>query len=670
MNTHPQPFDSLLIANRGEIACRIIRTAKALGLRTIAVYSEADKTAPHVQMADDAFALGPAPVADSYLNISRLIEAIKTTNAGAVHPGYGFVSENAAFAKACAEAGAVFIGPSPDAIDLMGDKAKAKRRMIEAGVPCVPGYQGEGQDDETLIAEAARIGFPIMVKAAAGGGGRGMRLVSDGKDLPGALKTARSEAENAFGSGDLILERAIIKPRHVEIQVFADAHGNVIHLGERDCSVQRRHQKVLEEAPGPSMTPALRDAMGAAAVKAAKDISYVGAGTVEFLLAENGEFYFLEMNTRLQVEHPVTEMITGLDLVALQIGVAQGQPLRLSQDDVALNGHAIEARLYAEDTSADFLPAAGPIDLWAPSRNARIDAGIETGGEVSSFYDPMLAKVIAHGATREEARRKLVRALKETTLFGVANNKRFLIDTLEKPAFAAGDATTAFIAENFAAEDLSPAPLREKTAAIGAVLLYKASQRAAMAASTGVPETLLGWSSASRIATPYRFTGSDEEIIASLEPANSDALTVTVNDAAINIRVPTFSDHNAQLIVDGKRMSVQFNCPPTAPSFSRIQFTIDGNDFDLTNLNGVYASASDAAGAGAVVAPMHGMVVDVFVAPGGAVKKGDKLMVLEAMKMQHELTAEIDGVVGEILAAPGAQVAADTLLVSIDAKTE
>ena len=405
-------FSSILIANRGEIACRVIRTARALGYRTIAVYSEADAGAPHTQLADEAVCIGPAPVGESYLVAEKILNAAKQSGAEAVHPGYGFLSENAGFARACEDAGLVFIGPTPDAIDLMGNKAEAKRRMIVAGVPCVPGYEGKDQSDEVLLAEADKIGFPVMIKAAAGGGGRGMRLVHAKGDLAGAIRLARSEAENAFGSGELILEKAIIRPRHVEVQVFADTQGNTIYLGERDCSVQRRHQKVVEEAPCPVMTPDLRARMGAAAVEAARSISYRGAGTVEFLLDAKGAFYFLEMNTRLQVEHPVTEEITGLDLVALQIQVAQGEPLGITQDGVRLNGHAIEVRLYAEDPAQGFLPATGPVDLWLPGSGAgiRVDSGIRSGQDISPFYDPMLAKIIAHGETREIARRRLIEA--------------------------------------------------------------------------------------------------------------------------------------------------------------------------------------------------------------------------------------------------------------------
>ena len=407
-------FSKILIANRGEIACRVMRTARDLGYRTVAVYSDADADALHVREADEAVRIGPPPVSESYLDARAIIEAAKRVGADAVHPGYGFLSENDGFASACQDAGLVFIGPTPDAIRAMGNKAAAKRLMIEAGVPCVPGYQGADQSDATLAAEAQRIGCPIMVKAAAGGGGRGMRLVTRLEDFADAVSTARSEAQNAFGSGELILEKAVVDARHVEVQVFGDAHGHVIHLGERDCSAQRRHQKVIEEAPSPAVSPALREKMGAAAVAAAKAISYRGAGTVEFLLGADGEFYFLEMNTRLQVEHPVTEEITGLDLVEWQLRVAAGEPLPLKQEDVRLDGHAIEVRLYAESPEKNFLPQSGTVFEWRPAegKGVRVDHGIRSGQEISPFYDPMIAKVIAHGRTREEARRRLVRALR------------------------------------------------------------------------------------------------------------------------------------------------------------------------------------------------------------------------------------------------------------------
>ncbi|MBE8191181.1 MAG: ATP-grasp domain-containing protein, partial [Alphaproteobacteria bacterium] len=403
-------FKKILIANRGEIACRVIRTAKALGIKSVAVYSEADASAPHVQQADEAVLIGASPVGQSYLKAEAILAAAKQTGADAIHPGYGFLSENAAFAKAVSDAGFIFIGPTPEAIDKMGNKAAAKRLMIAAGVPCVAGYQGADQTDAVFIKAAEAIGFPLMVKAAAGGGGRGMRLVKTAADLPAALETARSEAANAFGSGELILEQAIIEPRHVEVQVFADTHGNIIHLGERDCSVQRRHQKVIEESPCPIMTEDLRAKMGAAAVNAAKSIDYVGAGTIEFLLDKSGAFYFLEMNTRLQVEHPVTEMVTGLDLVAMQIRVAEGATLPLTQAQVQLQGSAIEVRLYAEDPAKGFLPCTGHIEYFTPHKGegVRFDTGVESGQDISPFYDPMIAKLITYGDTRTTARLKMV----------------------------------------------------------------------------------------------------------------------------------------------------------------------------------------------------------------------------------------------------------------------
>ncbi|MEO1336425.1 MAG: acetyl-CoA carboxylase biotin carboxylase subunit, partial [Myxococcota bacterium] len=399
----PSTINRILVANRGEIACRIIRSAHSLGRTAVAVYSEADKDAPHVRMADEAVCIGPPSVAASYLNIDAIIAAAQKTNADAIHPGYGFLAENADFARAVTAAGLVFIGPPIEAIALMGNKAAAKRRMLDAAVPCVPGYQGTDQTDPTFVKQARDIGYPVMVKAASGGGGRGMRLVEDESQLVAALARARAEADSAFGSNELILEKAVVRPRHVEIQVFADRHGHVIHLGERDCSVQRRHQKVIEEAPCPVMTPQLRSAMGQAAVEAAKSIDYVGAGTVEFLLDASGAFYFLEMNTRLQVEHPVTEMVTGIDLVAQQISVAEGHPLDIEQSDVAFNGHAIEVRLYAEDPAQGFTPSTGRLERWSTPdlEGIRVDDGVDSGTEISPYYDPMVAKVIGWGPTRE-----------------------------------------------------------------------------------------------------------------------------------------------------------------------------------------------------------------------------------------------------------------------------
>ena len=649
---------SILIANRGEIACRVMRTAKRMGLRTIAVYSDADANAVHVKMADETVHIGASPVSESYLVIDKIIEAAKSSGADAIHPGYGFLSENAAFAKACEKAGITFIGPNVEAIDIMGDKAKSKRRMIKAGVPCVPGYQGEKQDDKTLIAEAGKIGFPIMVKAAAGGGGRGMRFVDDAKSLPDAIKDARSEAIGAFGSDVLIIEKAVQKPRHVEIQVFADQAGNTIHLGERDCSVQRRHQKVLEEAPCPVMTEELRMAMGAAAVKAAKDIGYVGAGTVEFMLDGSGEFYFLEMNTRLQVEHPVTELVTGLDLVELQIRVAQGEDLPISQSDIVLAGHAIEARLYAEDPASGFLPATGRADLFLiPGGDGiRVDSGIETGSDISPFYDPMIAKIMAYGSTRDEARRKLVQALKDTAIFGVKTNRAFLIKALEKDDFAKGDATTAFIAENFKDEDLAEAEFGAQSAAIAAVLQYETARDQSLSKALPVNCELLGWASASPIATPYQYG----DLRVTVTPSKS-GYDVMAGETHIPVSVLSRDTNKALLKVGDTRTDVAYlaNGP-------HIGFSSGEASFDLTNGYDIYSSAADEGGAGAISAPMHGAVIEVLVKEGDKVKTGQRLAVLEAMKMQHEILADIDGTVTSVNAVAGNQIAADSLMFEIE----
>ena len=471
-------FNKILIANRGEIACRIQRTAQALGYRTVAVFSDADADALHVHMADEAVNIGPAPVQQSYLNIEAIIDAARRTGADAIHPGYGFLSENAGFARACQNAGITFIGPSPEAIELMGSKRLSKLAMLDAGVPCIAGYQGAEQDDATLSREADRIGYPLMIKASAGGGGRGMRLVHDAGDLLAQIRTARSEALHGFGSDELILEQALIDPRHVEVQLFGDHQGNLIYLGERDCSIQRRHQKVIEEAPCPVMTAELRQAMGEAALKAGRAVNYVGAGTVEFLLDACGQFYFLEMNTRLQVEHPVTELITGLDLVAWQLQVAAGLPLPLRQEQVQLSGHAMEVRLYAEDPAQDFVPQTGRIARWEPALQSgvRIDHGLMEGQQVSPFYDSMLGKIIAHGATREEARRKLLRAVQDSVLLGLPSNQRLLAGLLEHPQFIRGEFSTGFITTHFAEHPCLQAPVpRAEELAIAATLFHHAS---------------------------------------------------------------------------------------------------------------------------------------------------------------------------------------------------
>ena len=656
-------FNSVLVANRGEIACRVIRSASAEGYRTIAVYSEADAGAPHVQLADEAVCIGPGPVNESYLVAEKIIAAAVSTGAQSVHPGYGFLSENADFARACEDAGLVFIGPSAEAIHLMGNKAEAKRRMLDAGVPCVPGYEGEQQDDASLLAEAANIELPLMVKAAAGGGGRGMRLVHDRDELAGAINLARAEAESAFGSGELILEQAIQRPRHVEVQVFADTQGNTVHLGERDCSVQRRHQKVVEEAPCPVMTEALRNEMGAAAVAAAQSIDYRGAGTVEFLLDENGRFYFLEMNTRLQVEHPVTELVTGLDLVALQLQVAQGEPLGLSQEDVQLTGHAIEVRLYSEDPAQDFLPTSGPVDLWQPPAGAgvRVDAGICSGQDISPFYDPMVAKIIASGPTREVARARLVEALKNTVLFGPAHNRDFLIACLQQETFAAGEATTAFIAEEFGDGGFSANQPDFTDNAIAAALEVALQYQALQSSSVIVSTELRNWSSASPLVSRKQYAHGDSCYDLSTMSLGGDRYRVFDSENSADIEVQAIGNNRANIVIGGALQRLRYHL--AGPG----KLHLDNGASSALYSDQVRLDGSDdaAGGGGSIIAPMHGLLQEIRVAEGESVEAGQTVAVLEAMKMHYEIVAEADGTVANIVASAGNQVAADDLILEI-----
>ncbi|SAM34590.1 MULTISPECIES: acetyl-CoA carboxylase biotin carboxylase subunit [unclassified Pseudomonas] len=624
-------FTKILIANRGEIACRIQRTAQALGYRTVAVYSDADAEALHVQMADEAVRIGPAAVQQSYLNIPAILEAAEKTGADAIHPGYGFLSENPDFARACQDADLTFIGPSAEAIELMGSKRRSKLAMLEAGVPCIAGYQGSAQDDTCLQREAERIGYPLMIKASAGGGGRGMRLVHQPEALLESLHSARSEARHAFGSDELILEQALIEPRHVEIQLFGDRHGNLIYLGERDCSIQRRHQKVIEEAPCPVMTPELRQAMGEAALKAGRAVNYLGAGTVEFLLDRNGRFYFLEMNTRLQVEHPVTELITGLDLVAWQLQIAAGQPLPLEQAQVSLNGHAMEVRLYAEDPAQGFLPQTGEVLRWEPAVGVRVDHGLCEGETISPFYDPMLGKLIAHGATREEARRKLLRAVEDTLLLGVTTNQRLLAELLKHPGFIDGDFSTGFIAEHFS-EIPRPAATSDQLA-LAAALFYQHS-------ADQHPHGLAGWRNNARVPCTFRL--------------EADGETHTVTAAAL----PLSTDgRRATLVLNGVRR--------------RIAYHLEGSrlwlpGLTVTNRTQQVAGRQADAGSGTIKAPMDGAIVDVRVSTGEQVTKGQLLLVLEAMKMEHPLKADRDGVVKAVQVTTGDQVRNRQVLLEIE----
>ncbi|RFD28070.1 3-methylcrotonyl-CoA carboxylase [Pseudomonas sp. GL93] len=624
-------FSKILIANRGEIACRLQRTAQALGYRTVAVYSDADTDALHVQMADEAVHIGPAPVHQSYLNTEAILAAAQLTGADAIHPGYGFLSETPDFARACQQATLTFIGPSVEAIELMGSKRLSKLAMLDAGLPCIAGYQGSAQDDATLQQEAERIGFPLMIKASAGGGGRGMRLVHQREQLLEQLRTARSEAMNAFGSDELILEQALIEPRHVEVQLFGDSHGNLIYLGERDCSIQRRHQKVIEEAPCPVMTPELRQAMGEAALKAGRAVNYVGAGTVEFLLDRNGQFYFLEMNTRLQVEHPVTEMITGLDLVDWQLQIAAGQPLPLTQSQVTLTGHAMEVRLYAEDPAQGFLPQTGDVLRWEPAPGVRIDHGLREGQTVSPFYDPMLGKIIAHGASREEARRKLLRAVEDTTLLGVGTNQRLLVDLLKHPDFINGDFSTGLIAEHFSV--IPPQTATAEQLKLAAALFYQHS-------ANQHTQTLARWRNTASVPVTYRLE------------VNGQLHSVSVDD----LQLSTDGRH-ASLVIKGVRR--------------RIAYHLDGNrlwlpGLTVTDRTQQVASRPADASNGMVQAPMDGAIVDIRVRVGESVSKGQLLLVLEAMKMEHPLKAGIDGTVKQMRVVTGDQVRNRQVLLEIE----
>ena len=653
-------FKKVLIANRGEIASRVARSCRNLGYRSVAVFSQADARSPHVFACDEAVGIGGESARESYLDIRKILDACRRAQADAVHPGYGFLAENPDFAKAVLDAGLVFIGPPVDAIRLMGNKAEAKRRMIEAGVPCVPGYQGREQGDEVFLKEARMIGFPVMVKAAAGGGGRGMRLVHSEEGFLQALSAARREALSAFGSDELILEKAVLCPRHVEIQVMADAHGEVVHLGERECSIQRRHQKVIEEAPSFAVDEELRARMGDAAVRVARAIGYQGAGTVEFLLDEERRFYFLEMNTRIQVEHPVTEMVTDLDLVALQLQVASGEPLGFGQESVRLRGHAIEARLYAEDPDRDFMPQSGHLFFFStPSfEGIRVDAGVESGARVSPFYDPMLAKVIAHGKTREEARRKLVLALEETATLGIVTNRAFLVSCLEEPLFMEGKTSTDFIDKTFSKEKGQTPPVRET--ALAALLFCLKGQE-----SQNLPSRLRFWTNQEDFFSCFRLRVGEKEIFCKVEAKEANTFLVRVEDEAVEME--TLALHPHEIVYGAK--GVVF----------RAFYGFSGKTLYLAKgpWDGVFeeelflpAAGREKAGSGELLAPMAGKVVAIKKKEGEEVKKGETVFVIEAMKMELEVQALASGVLEKILVGEGQQVTPRQLLGSLEVKEE
>ncbi|WP_315722637.1 MULTISPECIES: acetyl-CoA carboxylase biotin carboxylase subunit [unclassified Bradyrhizobium] len=646
-----RPFHKVLIANRGEIALRVMRTARRLGHGVVAVYSDADADAPHVRLADQAVRIGAPPPAQSYLNILAIIAAAKATGADAVHPGYGFLAENEDFARACTDAGLVFIGPSPEAIQAMGNKAGAKTIMQCAGVPCVPGYQGEDQGDEAMLREARRIGFPVMIKAVAGGGGRGMRLVRDAEAFPDLLRSARSEAAAAFGDGTVILEKAIANPRHIEIQVFGDSHGNAVHLGERDCSVQRRHQKLIEEAPSPAVGPELRARMGAVAVQAIKALGYEGAGTLEFLLDGDGQFYFMEMNTRLQVEHPVTEALTGLDLVEWQLRVAAGEPLPLRQEEIGFVGHAIEVRLCSEDADHDFMPQSGRMALWQMPEALRVEHALESGAEIPPDYDSMIAKLISHGRTREESRARLIAGLEQAIALGVTTNRSFLTSCLRHPAFAAGKATTAFIAAH--RDELRAPGVESSTVALAALLLSVSHPLAHPVRS--------GRSLAAAFATPLRFEIGGEIRECELLRERDGTFRVTQDGAEHRCEIVSLAADTVRVRLAGILESARF-----ARDGDRLFVQHRGQTLQIHDLTLARPQSTAAAGGdGKVRAALNGRVVAVLVKPGDEVAAGQPVLTLEAMKMEHVHTSGIAGTVAAIEVAEGDQVTTGRIVVEI-----
>ncbi|MFJ8647112.1 acetyl/propionyl/methylcrotonyl-CoA carboxylase subunit alpha [Streptomyces sp. NPDC093546] len=644
-------FTTVLVANRGEIAVRVIRTLRALGIRSVAVFSDADADARHVREADTAVRIGPPAATDSYLRVDRLLEAAARTGAQAVHPGYGFLAENAAFAQACEDAGLVFIGPPAQAIALMGDKIRAKETVKAAGVPVVPGSSGSGLSDEELAAAAREIGMPVLLKPSAGGGGKGMRLTRVESALLDEIAAARREARASFGDDTLLVERWIDRPRHIEIQVLADGHGNVVHLGERECSLQRRHQKIIEEAPSVLLDDKTRAAMGEAAVQAARSCGYRGAGTVEFIVPgkDPSSYYFMEMNTRLQVEHPVTELITGLDLVEWQLRVAAGEPLPFTQDDITLTGHAIEARLCAEDPSRGFLPSGGTIlALREPAgEGVRTDSGLSQGTEVSSLYDPMLAKVIVHAPDRPTALRKLRAALADTVTLGVPTNAGFLRRLLAHPDVVSGDLDTGLVERDV--DTLVPDGVPEE--------VYEAAAAVREAALTPRPDTATGWTDPFDVPSGWRLGGQPAPLthwlrVAGLEPvAHRTRGTARVTDDRVTVTLDglTHTFHRAGTWL-GR----------------------DGDSWNVLDHDPVEASLSRAAhsGADSLTAPMPGTVTVVKVAVGDEVTAGQGLVVVEAMKMEHVISAPHDGTVAELDVTPGTTVAMDQVLAVVVPKEE
>ncbi len=658
-------FTKILIANRGEIACRVIATCQRLGIATVAVYSDADRNARHVRLADEAIAIGPAPARESYLRGDAILEAARRTGAQAIHPGYGFLSENAGFAQACAEAGIVFIGPSAAAIRAMGDKSAAKALMQQAGVPLTPGYHGDEQIPEFLRKQADSIGYPVLIKASAGGGGKGMRRVDDSATFTEALASCQREAQSAFGNAHVLVEKYVERPRHIEIQVFGDSHGNVVYLFERDCSVQRRHQKVLEEAPAPGMTPERRAAMGKAAVDAARAVNYVGAGTVEFIAGPDGDFYFMEMNTRLQVEHPVTECITGTDLVEWQLRVASGEPLPLQQDQLQIRGHALEARLYAEDADRGFLPSTGTLRhlrLPANTAHVRVDAGVEQGDVITPFYDPMIAKLIVWDVDRDAALRRMQQALAECEVVGVTTNAAFLRRLVMTDSFTQAKLDTALIEREQAAlapNDGDSDPALWALAAIAGVATSEAASRDARDPHSPW-QAQDGWRLGAAAARALTLEHRGAQRSVAVQGAGGQ-WTVHMDGNALQ--------GSGRLAGDALRVQI-------GEQLHRATVIRDGNELYLFGSEGVqrftlHDPVSEAdqsvADAGSLVAPMPGRIVATLVSPGTAVKRGAPLLVLEAMKMEHTLQAPADGTVQGYRVKAGDQVGDGAVLVDFEA---
>jgi len=657
-------FETLLIANRGEIACRIMRTCRRLGIRSVAVYSDADREARHVRLADAAVRIGPAAARESYLDSERLLDAARRSGAQAVHPGYGFLSENAGFARACAAAGLVFVGPTPEAIEAMGDKRAAKARMQAAGVPVTPGYHGDHQKADFLAAEAGKIGYPVLIKASAGGGGKGMRLVERPEDFTAALQSCQREARSSFGDDKVLLERWITRPRHVEIQIFGDIHGNYVHLFERDCSMQRRHQKVLEEAPAPGLSDAQRKAMAQAAITAARAVGYVGAGTVEFILGEDGQFHFMEMNTRLQVEHPVTELVTGLDMVEWQLRVAAGQPLPRTQDTINLYGHAIEARLYAEDALNGFLPSTGTLNtLRLPDDDlqVRIDTGVDEGDSISPWYDPMIAKLIVWDETRARALVRLRRALAAVRVTGVSTNAVFLSRLAQDADFSAARLDTGLIAR---AENtlLAPLPAPSDDDWRWAALAFVLHSRQGEGADPWQADD--GWRLTGHAPWRVELSTNGEQRCVQVECRGDHYQLHLGNETSIDVRAHLDLDE-LHLEHDGQRQRVG-----VVVDGAHIHLLTGSTHQTFERLDPLHRQREDDVHAGALTAPMPGRIVALLVEPGDHVAQGTPLLVMEAMKMEHTLTAPHDGVVNAFLVQPGELVADGAVLVDVVAEED